>query len=148
MKNLFDDVKNRFNYLVEYNYHGSYEQWLNESVLLCEKNLRKEETGLPVNIWLDTDATYINGGHWKRIKFQTNTGNNIQPENMLPMTIANEPVITGNCKLSQSKINVIKNWVVKYQDYLEYLADKKIDIKKFKEKLNFDRGLPMVIDEM
>lgn len=32
--------------------------------------LRKDKTGLPVNIYLDTKGTYKRGGHGKRIKFQ------------------------------------------------------------------------------
>jgi hypothetical protein len=31
---------------------------------------RKDKTGLPVNIYLDTNGTYKRGGHGKRIKFQ------------------------------------------------------------------------------
>lgn len=31
---------------------------------------RKDKTGLPVNIYLDTNETYKRGGHGKRIKFQ------------------------------------------------------------------------------
>jgi hypothetical protein len=92
---------------------------------------------------VDTNAVYLNSGHWKRIKFQTNTGNNVQEENMLPMTLSDDPEVKGEYNLSQSMIKIIKNWVIKYKDYLSDLADKKIDIEIFKTKLIFDRGLPM-----
>ena len=32
--------------------------------------LRKKHTKLPVNIWVDDAGTYLNSGHFKRIKFQ------------------------------------------------------------------------------
>ena len=45
-------------------------------------NLYQDETGLPVNIWIDTAKEYISGKHAKRIKFQTNTGGNIGGANL------------------------------------------------------------------
>ena len=55
--------------------------------------LRKDKTGLPVNIYLDTNGTYKRGGHGKRIKFQPNTGEHPSSREMVPMTISDNPVI-------------------------------------------------------
>ena len=47
------------------------ENVVNESELVCEMvNKYKEETGLPMNIWIDETQTYVRGGQSKRIEFQ------------------------------------------------------------------------------
>ena len=37
-------------------------------------NVRKKQTGLPVNIWIDEAETYKKGKHSKFIKFQMDKG--------------------------------------------------------------------------
>lgn len=36
----------------------------------CHYTLRKKDTKLTVNIWVDDAGTYLNSGYYKRIKFQ------------------------------------------------------------------------------
>jgi hypothetical protein len=49
--------------------------------------LRKSDAGLLVNIWVDDSKACIRGRHAKRIKFQGDYGNDINPSNLFSMLI-------------------------------------------------------------
>lgn len=98
--------------------------------IVCEMSTRrKSKTGLPMTIWIDDAKTYINGGHWKRVKFQLNKGDP-QPDNLGEMRLdgtieAPKGPIRG---LSASEINELRNFIHNNRKALEHLADIEIDI--------------------
>jgi hypothetical protein len=150
MNIIFFDIINRFNYLCHYNGYGSYEQYLDENINLYEmSNFMKDDSDLPVNLWLDTASNYLRGGHWKRIKFQLNTADNFQYNNLGVMTISDDPeVIIGRkqkVEIGQKEINKIIQFVQKYKDYLLDLADQKITLYQFTQKVRFDNGHKLVV---
>jgi hypothetical protein len=100
--------------------------------------LRKSDSGLPVNLWLDDSKWYTKAGHWKRIKFQGDHGNNVNTGNLYSMTISENPVIMPpdaeiKIKLSSREIEKIKQFVRLNYKLLSDLADAKISFIKFSE---------------
>ena len=101
--------------------------------------LRKNRTGLPVNIWVDDSMLYKRKGrHGMRIKFQPDKGDRPVSYNMVSMTVEDDPqVIETNIKtsLSVSDINKIKSFIKANKDLLVALSDMKIDIVDFVAKM-------------
>jgi len=93
--------------------------------------LRKNRTGLPVNIWVDEGDGSKQGRHGKRLKFQINRGDNPIPRNFASMTISNNPRVIGKHTLSGQDIHAIQNFVLMNKEALEALVDQKIDIEDF-----------------
>jgi hypothetical protein len=145
---IIEQIRLRFDYLCHYNGYGTYDDYIHQKVDIYEMStFSKLDSGLPVNLWLDTASNYINGGHWKRIKFQLNYGNNIQNDNLGVMTISDDPQIIINNKqkveVSNKDIETIRQFVIKYKDYLSSLSDQKITYKQFLYKYDFDKGNPI-----
>jgi hypothetical protein len=100
--------------------------------------LKKDMTGLPVNIWVDDTGSYITGRHAKRIKFQGDHGNKTNHSNLFSMIISKDnPRIPVNqlskLRLSTKDINIIKAFVKNNADLLSDLADEKINTDTFRE---------------
>jgi len=85
--------------------------------------LRKDETGLPVNIRVDDSTAHKLYGHEKRILFQPDREDHPVSPNYAIMTISENPEITGKHELSSMEIQAIKNFVVQNREALEALAD-------------------------
>jgi hypothetical protein len=102
--------------------------------------LRKPDTGLPVNLWLDETGAYKRSGHWKRIKFQGDYRNTINPGNLFSMTISDDPQIVppeikSKIKLPAKDIERIKIFVKNNVDLLSKLADQKITFIQFYKQM-------------
>lgn len=100
--------------------------------------LRKNRSGLPVNLYLDDAQSYKKGGHWKRIKFQADKGNSPNTRDMIPMSIEDEPrIMTGasHTKLSSADIEKVRNFVKANKELLLKLADFEIDFPEFVQKM-------------
>ena len=100
-------------------------------------NRRKVQTGLPVNIWIDEKKGYIDGGHWKRIKFQLNHGTKTfhQPEASMDL---NGNVIENTydntvSELSSKDIKAVSNFVKNNSYALSKVADEDIFMDQFDE---------------
>lgn len=98
--------------------------------------LKKRDTGLPVNLWIDDMGTYIKGRHAKRIKFQANKGNSQGGQPTIPMMLNGEipkPAFSSirNSELSSSDIEEIKNFVLNNSEALSVLADGYISFSEF-----------------
>lgn len=96
--------------------------------------LRKNKTGLPVNIYVDDSGAWKESGHANRIKFQKDKGDRPITRDMIPMSIEDEPkVMVSNpvMELSASDINAVKKFVVDNKDLLERLGNTEIDIEDF-----------------
>lgn len=91
--------------------------------------LRKNKSGLPVNLYLDDVGSYKSGGHGPRIKFQPNKGNSPNTRGMIPMTISDSPYIPiPNYKqqldgIGDSDIAIIKSFIILNKDILLRLCD-------------------------
>ena len=98
------------------------EENLSENIQLQEMAVyRKNESGLPANLYLDDAGTWKKSGHWKRIKFQQDKGDHPNTRNMIPMSISNNPQVlvdSPNMELSKSEIGEIKTFIVNNLDLL------------------------------
>jgi hypothetical protein len=100
--------------------------------------LRKKVSGLPANLYLDDAGSWSRAGHWKRIKFQPNTGDRPVIGDMVPMSIDDNPqILVKNAKISLNakQLEQIKNFVRVNKDLLLQLADAEIDIFEFGRKM-------------
>lgn len=96
--------------------------------------LRKNKTGLPVNIYVDDSGAWKQSGHANRIKFQKDKGDRPVTLDMIPMSIEDEPrilVSKPKMELSESDINAVKKFVVANKELLEKLGNTEIDIEDF-----------------
>lgn len=103
--------------------------------LLEMATLRKKDTKLPVNIWVDDAGTYLNSGHYKRIKFQKDYRNSPITNNFAIMKLSGEIVqstLKGN-KISNEDIKKVRNFVLNNFVILDELSDANISIFEFKE---------------
>jgi hypothetical protein len=103
--------------------------------------LRKHRSGLPVNLFLDDAGSWVKYGHLKIIKFQPDKGDRPIPENMIPMSIDDNPQILikdENIDLTNAEIEQIKYFVKANKDLLLQLNDQKIDFLAFINQMNID----------
>ena len=107
-----------------------------DEMLLEMANISQNTTGLDVIIWVQTNNTQSTGKHnLPRIKFQNNTATKIQINELIPISISDEPKILlknndlNKIKISQAQINEVKLWIVK---------NKEILIDYWKEKITTD----------
>ena len=98
--------------------------------------LHKNDTGIPVNVWID-DMTWKNSGHWKRMKFQPDTGDRSDIRKFIPMSIEDEPKILVKKKtsLSSREIEMIKEFVRLNKSILLQYGDQEISIGQFMKKM-------------
>jgi len=97
-------------------------------------NFMKAESGLPVNLWLDTAENYKRGGHWKRIKVQNNYGDKFRNDDLFSITISDNPEIKPpnvKVKISNDDVEIIKNFIKTNKDLLLKLADQEINYTQF-----------------
>ena len=111
------------------------EQNLAENLRIEEMaTLRKSDSGLPANLYLDDTGSWSKAGHWKRIKFQPDTGDRPITRNMIPMSIDDNPqILAKNAKISLNakQLEQIKAFVRNNKNLLLQLADAKISILDF-----------------
>jgi len=87
--------------------------------------MTKQETGLPVNIFIDDGGYWLHAGHKEpRIKFQNNYANDIQINAQVPLIISEEPIIPEsnenkiNVEISERDLNMVKNFIRRYKNLL------------------------------
>jgi hypothetical protein len=98
--------------------------------------LKKADTGLPVNIWVDDTGAYIRGRHAKRIKFQGDYGNKTNAGNLFSMILSkDDPQIPAKqiprLRLSTKDVDAVKTFVKNNADLLDKLSDEKITFTTF-----------------
>lgn len=101
---------------------------LNEETLHLQEmaNVRKKQTGLPVNIWIDEAETYKKGKHSKFIKFQMDKGLNFKEPTCPMMLDGTIPEKVLQCSISKSEIKEIQTFVINNAYALDKLADQLI----------------------
>jgi hypothetical protein len=107
--------------------------------LLTESKLRRSETGLPVDIWVDENATYKKGGHAPRLKFQSIRGDN-NSFHFSTVTISDNPKILNlpqnKGTVDNKELDQIRNFVRNNQQLLMDLSNGKISIMDFREHIH------------
>ena len=115
------------------------EQNLAENLKIEEMaTLRKSDSGLPANLYLDDTGSWSKSGHWKRIKFQPDTGDRPITRSMIPMSIDDNPQVLvkdARISLNTKQLEQIKMFVRVNKDLLLQLADAKISILDFGRKM-------------
>lgn len=110
---------------------------LNEKQQLWEmSNRRKNQTGLPVNIYIDENGTYRAVKHSKRIKFQLNHGDKMQNQLFAEMLLDRSIVKNTFQKSKNIKIEVDKKDIKQVSNYVKnnsYALDKVADEEIFME---------------
>lgn len=117
-----------------------FTEWLNENELLMEMaTLRPKKSHLPINIYIDDSATYVQGGHGPRIKFE-------MVKNSTPITRDASSMVTMDLdgqlhygqhkpkqsdRISQKEIDQIRNFVLNNARLLRLVANEKIDYDDF-----------------
>lgn len=91
-------------------------------------NKWKKHTELPMNIWIDETATYKLGKHSKRVKFQLNTSDKLQPNELgsIDLNGVLRTELPKNCKLTKKDIVKLQNYILNNKEALELVADMKI----------------------
>lgn len=106
--------------------------------------LRKKDSGLPVNLYIDDSLSYKRGKHSKRIKFQTDKGDKPNTRgNFSSMTLDGKVVentLPKKLEISQKDIEVISNFVVNNYECLSLVADFDLDYDYFKHHLMIKGG--------
>ena len=113
-----------------------------DEMLLEMANISQSTTGLDVIIWVQTNNTQSTGKHnLPRIKFQNNTATKIQINELIPISISDDPKILlknndlNKIKISQTQINGIKQWIMKNKEILIYYWEEKITTDELFQKL-------------
>lgn len=102
-------------------------------------NCRPDNTGVPVNIWIDETEMYKKGKLGKHIKFQINRKVRIQPDNACPMTLDGKIPEKAWKKaqkrkefsLTPDEIDSIRNFVVNNAYALDKVADQLMWLDEF-----------------
>lgn len=100
--------------------------------------IRKEDTKLPTDIWLDEVGTYR--GHAPRIKFKANKEQRNSME-FSSMTITDEPTIENlpnRCSLKNKDLEKLKKFVINNKELLISLYNRQITLEIFMKNANFN----------
>lgn len=121
----------------------------------------QEETQLPMIIWIDEAQYYIRGKHTKRVKFQLNTSDRLNIDNLGSMDlngVVQEPTEKSKLRrLGPENIEQLRNFILNNKYALENIADMNIhlgqiwpDIIKGGEPASFEeiRKLNLKVDEI
>lgn len=113
-----------------------------DEMLLEMATISQSTTGLDVIIWVQTNNTQSTGKHnLPRIKFQNNTATKIQINELIPISISDDPKILlknndlNKIKISQTQINGIKQWIMKNKEILIDYWEEKITTDELFQKL-------------
>ena len=113
-----------------------------DEMLLEMATISQNTTGLDVIIWVQTNNTQSTGKHnLPRIKFQNNTATKIQINELIPISISDDPKILlknndlNKIKISQTQINGIKQWIMKNKEILIDYWEEKITTDELFQKL-------------
>ena len=113
-----------------------------DEMLLEMATISQNTTGLDVIIWVQTNNTQSTGKHnLPRIKFQNNTATKIQINELIPISISDDPKILlknndlNKIKISQTQINGIKQWIMKNKERLIDYWEEKITTDELFQKL-------------
>lgn len=106
--------------------------------------LKKKDSGLPVNLYIDDSLSYKREKHSKRIKFQTDKDDKPNTRrNFSSMTLDGkvvEKTLPKKLEISQKDIEAVSNFVVNNYECLSLVADFDLDYDYFKHHLMIKGG--------
>lgn len=106
--------------------------------------LRKKDSGLPVNLYIDDSLSYKRGKHSKRVKFQTDKGDKPNTRGSFSsMTLDGkvvEKILPKKLEISQRDIEAVSNFVINNYECLSLVADFELDYDYFKHHLMIKGG--------
>jgi len=95
-------------------------------------NLRPIHTGLNVVTWISGKG---NAKHGPRIKISSKKGNKISIDNLISVTVDDNPKIIGNNKISVKDFEKIKKFIELNKDIIIKYWNRKIDTKEMINKI-------------
>lgn len=99
--------------------------------------IRKKDSGLPANIYVDDSRSYIRGRHAMRIKFQPDKADRPISSHFVSMTMDGDVMQNTlhhhTISLSSKEIDMIRNFVYNNVEALRALSDMKIEQDDFKD---------------
>ncbi len=114
--------------------------------------LRKKDSKLPVNLYIDDSISYKRGRHSKRVKFQTNHGNKPNTRGSFSsMTLDGkvvEKTLPSHLEISQKDLDKIRNFVLNNKDCLSLIADFELEYDYFKQHLMIPGGEPATQEQL
>lgn len=106
--------------------------------------LRKRDSGLPVNLYIDDSLSYERGGHYKRVKFQTDKGEKPNTRsNFSSMTLDGNIILKTlpqKLELSNRDLKRISNFVKNNSECLSLVSDMDMDFDDFKDYFMIEGG--------
>lgn len=115
---------------------------------VCEmSNKWSEETGLPMNIWIDESQWYLQGGHSKRLKFQLDTSDRLKKDELGEMDMEGNiwPKKLKTPNLREKDLTQLRNFVHNNRYALEYVAD--MDVRLYQIWNDIIKGGKRATDE-
>lgn len=87
--------------------------------------LRKKDTGLPMNIWIDELQKYKKGNHEIYVKFQMNTEDRLTPMKKVGAINLKGEIKENSrsCSLSDEELEGLRNFVINNCEAIEKIAD-------------------------
>lgn len=106
-------------------------------------NLSKERTNLSVIVWVQVNNPMQHNS--PRIKFNNAKGNKLVPQNLVPISISDDPQILSKSapklQISSEEFNNLRKWIIDNKDALLQYWNGEIDtvdliskLKKFNSK--------------
>lgn len=99
------------------------------TAFVCEMaNKYKEESLLPMNIWIDEARSYVRDGRGKRVWFQLDTTEDLEVDNTGSMDLDGKVHLssTGIRQLKERDLAALRNFVHNNRYALERVADQKV----------------------
>ena len=94
-------------------------------------NLRPEDTGLPMVIWVSEKG---NTRHGPRIKVSTKMGDKIDPKSVLTVTVSDDPAQIGG-SLPTKVFDLVKKFIATNKDVLLGYWERQLSTKEMLSKL-------------
>lgn len=82
-------------------------------------NVSKRTTGLPMCIWVLSEIPVEH--NLPRLKFQNNYSDKVQPKEMIPVSISDNPVLlikNLKLKISSRDFELLRKWIIKNKELL------------------------------
>ena len=111
--------------------------WHPRENIFSQANLKKWDSDLPMNLWLDDNGSYENTSHGNRVKFQINHSNKNSPNKIdyasiaLDGTLIEKTYFRKRSELSDKEVFMAINFTKNNQYALDKLGKQKISFKEF-----------------
>ena len=103
--------------------------------LVLYTNLSKKETGLPMVVWIQVKNPLQNCA--PRMKFANNTSDSLVPDDLVPISISENPQIQDDTelKISRDDFEALRHWIILNRENLLQVWESKMDSQDFGRKM-------------